>query len=319
MKINKMFYARTYMNADDGAGGGNPPPADSNPPATDIFTGLPPEYVEKLTANGIKDVTGLAKQFVDLQTHLGTSIRIPSEHASEEDRAKFIEKLRAHAPNLIPRPDKTDPKAMAEFYRSLGRPEDPTKYPVEVPDEIKHLVSQDRLSQLQKIAFDQGLSADQFKAMIDADVNFAKQQADAGKSANEADKAKLKEKWGEAYSRNLGIVANMAQSTGAPQALVDLVKTGDITADVADWLYQLSNQVSTKEGSTYRDSNGSNVMTPSEAQSRIDEIMNNRSHPYWVASHPDHKRAIQTMVELAGYADPTAARDINNLRANRSA
>lgn len=313
--LHRVLMEQQNPDGGDGGGGNTPPPA----PASSPFDGVAPEYLDKLTANGIKDVSSLAKQFVDLQAHLGTSIRIPSEHASEEDRAKFIEKLRNHAPNLIPRPDKTDPKAMAEFYRSLGRPEDPSKYPVEVPEEIKHMVSQDRLTQLQKIAFDQGLSAEQFKALIDTDVGFAKQQAEASKSANEADKAKLKEKWGEAYSRNLNIVANMAQSTGAPQALVDLVKSGEVTADVADWLYQLSNQVSTKEGSTYRDQNGSGVMTPSEAQARIDEIMNNRSHPYWVSSHPDHRRAIQTMIELAGFADPTAARDINNLRANRSA
>lgn len=315
MKTKFLRHAlMEQQNGDGGTGGGN-----NQPPAPTPFDGVAPEYLDKLTANGIKDVSSLAKQFVDLQAHLGTSIRIPSEHASEEDRAKFIEKLRNHAPNLIPRPDKTDPKAMAEFYRSIGRPEDPTKYPVEVPEEIKHMVSQERLSQLQKIAFDQGLSADQFKALIDADIGSTKQQWESTKTAAEADKAKLKEKWGEAYSRNLNIVANMTQSTGAPQVLVDLVKSGEVTSDIADWLYQLSNQVSTKEGSTYRDQNGSSVMTPSEAQARIDEIMGNRNHPYWIPSHPDNKRAIQTMIELSGFADPTAARDINHLRANRGA
>lgn len=323
MKIKNMFYGRTFMDAEGGAGGADaPPPEGGTPPATsggDIFAGLTPEYADKLTASGIKDVTGLAKQFVDLQTHLGTSIRIPSEHASDDDRAKFIEKIQRHAPNLIPRPDKADPKVMSEFYRSLGRPEDPTKYPVEVPDEIKHLVSQDHLASIQKIAFDNGLSAEQFKAMIDSDIAATKAQWETTKTAAEQDKSKLKQQWGEAYERNTKIVADLAQTTGAPEAIVEMAKSGELSSDVATWLYQLSAQISTKEGTTFRDSGGSNVMTPSEAQARIDEIMHNRSHPYWVASHPDHKRAIETIVQLSGYADPSAARDIGNLRANRSA
>ncbi|QGH73646.1 MAG: hypothetical protein [Podoviridae sp. ctpVR23] len=323
MKIKNLFRGYAYMNTEGGTGGSggdnNPPPA--SPPATppSVFGDVAPEYMEKLTASGIKDVPSLVKQFADLQSHLGNSIRVPSEHASDEDRAKFIEKLQRHAPNLMPRPDKTDAKAMGEFYRSLGRPEDPSKYPVEVPEEIKHLVSQDRLTQIQKVAFDAGLSAEQFKAMVDADIASTKTQFESSKTAAEQDKSKLKEMWGDAYSRNLKIVADMAQATGAPQALVELAKAGEINSDIANWMYQLSAQVSTKEGSTFKDAGGSGTMTPSEAQSRIDEILNNRSHPYWVASHPDHRRAIQTMIELAGYADPTAARDINNLRANRSA
>lgn len=319
MKIKNAFLRAKYMEQSDGdgdKGGGN---GGNNTPPPNPFDGVAPEYVEKLTASGIKDIPSLAKQFADLQSHLGTSIRIPSEHASDEDRAKFIEKIQRHAPNLIPRPDKTDPKAMGDFYKSLGRPEDPSKYPVEVPEEIKHLVSQDRLTQLQKIAFDSGLSADQFKAMVDADIGMTKSQWEQSKSAAEADKAKLKELWGDAYSRNTKVVVDMAKATGAPEALVQMAEAGELTAEVANWIYQLSAQVNTKEGTTFKDSGGSGVMTPSEAQARIDEIMANRSHPYWVASHPDHKRAIKTMIELGGYADPQASRDINNLRANRSA
>lgn len=327
MKI-KMFQilamAHTFMDANnggEGGAGGGTPPADAPPaptPPADVFSGLAPEYVEKLTSSGIKDLSGLAKQFVDLQAHLGTSIRIPSEHASDEDRAKFMEKIQRHAPNLIPRPDKTDAKAMADFYSSIGRPEDPSKYPVEVPEEIKHLMTQDRLAAIQKIAFDNGLSSDQFKAMVDHDIASTKQFVDSNKAAVDADKAKLKQQWGDAYERNTKLVADMAQATGAPEEIVQMARTGDLGADVSNWLYQLSAQISTKEGSSFRDNSGSSTMTPSEAQARIGEIMNNRNHPYWQASHPDHKAAIKTMIELTGYADPTASRDIVDLRASRT-
>ena len=40
------------------------------------------------------------------------------------------------------------------------------------------------------------------------------------------------------------------------------------------------------------------VDTPMDIQGKIDDMMNNPKHAYWITSHPQHKRAIDQMLEL---------------------
>ncbi len=47
------------------------------------------------------DINDLAKNFLDVQSHLGNAIRIPSAEASEEDVTAFHSRLKEKVPGLI--------------------------------------------------------------------------------------------------------------------------------------------------------------------------------------------------------------------------
>jgi len=57
-----------------------------------------------------------------------------------------------------------------------------------------------------------------------------------------------------------------------------------------------------------------NVVAPIEAQERLNEILSNKEHPYWVAQDPAHQQAVDKVVELTKQAHPKMSTDVNDLR-----
>jgi hypothetical protein len=94
----------------------------------------------------------------------------------------------------------------------------------------------------------------------------------------------------------------LAEGTGAPAAFVDAIRNGAVNGEALKWLHGMASRMGGNLNIA-DDQGGAGKMTPGEAQSRISEIMGNRKHPYWDAGHPDHKRAMETIVELGRLAD----------------
>lgn len=286
-----------------GEGGGTGAGAGAGEGGTaDWRSALPDDIRNSDSLKSVKDVPSLAKQFMDLQSHLGNSIRIPSEHASEQDRKAFYEKLTKHVPNLIPRPDPNDAEGMNALYAALGRPDDKANYEVpEVPDQINGALPEERINFLRDVAHKYGLTRDQFKGVVTevmaADAKVYEQSASSLAESRNA----LQREWGAAFEERSAAATKMAEITGAPPQLIEAIKSGAVNGDSLKWLYNLSSRMSGTGASAVNDQ-GSGKMTPAEAQHRIDEIMNNRSHPYWDSHHPDNKRAINTVIELTRFA-----------------
>lgn len=280
-----------------------PPASTTEPPAsTDWRSSLPDDLKASESLKSVKDIASLAKQFVDQQSYLGNAIRVPSEHASEADKKAFYDKLVKHAPDLIPRPNRDDPESMNAIFAALGRPDDKTLYEApEVAAELKEFVPDERIDAFRDIAHKYGLTKDQFKGVM-ADVLSADAQIIQNQQeALNASRAALHKEWGAVFDERSAQALKLAESTGAPAAFVDAIKSGAVNGEALKWLHGLSARMGDKLNIT-KDENSSGKMTPSEAQSRIDEIMRNRKHPYWDSHHPDHKRAMDTIVELGRLA-----------------
>src|SRR3990170_781823 len=100
-----------------GAGGGDPGAgtgAGGSSGAADWRTGLPDDLRSHTALADIKDVGGLAKSFVNAQSLIGRSVRIPGEDASAEDREAFYQSL-TKVPGVARLPDGNDEKAWAQF------------------------------------------------------------------------------------------------------------------------------------------------------------------------------------------------------------
>lgn len=308
MKIHNMLLKYYNEAGADGADGGGQPPAYNGatvePPAnTDWRASLPDDLKSSESLKSVKDIASLAKQFVDQQSYLGNAIRVPSEHASEADKKAFYDKLVKHAPDLIPRPNRDDPESMNAVLAALGRPDDKTLYEApEVAPELKEFVPDERIEAFRDIAHKYGLTKDQFKGVM-ADVLSADAQiVQNQKYALNESRAALHKEWGAVFDERSAQALKLAESTGAPAAFVEAIKTGAVNGEALKWLHSLSARMGDKLNIVTDESN-SGKMTPSEAQSRISEIMNNRKHPYWDSHHPEHKRAMDTVIELGRLAD----------------
>ncbi len=106
----------------EGAGGGGG--GDAKWYAGHVAEGA--ELPQLLTESA--DFDSFVKQAVDYQAMQGSSIRIPGENASDEDRQAFYTKLQAQVPGLVPLPDPENAEALAAYHASVGVPEEAAGY-----------------------------------------------------------------------------------------------------------------------------------------------------------------------------------------------
>lgn len=252
---------------------------------------------------------------------LGQSIRIPGPDAGDEAWAKFNEKLVAKVPTLIPAPNTDDPVVMDAFYSKIGRPAKPEDYKIpEMKVEVEgYQMDMKPIEILRPIAHKHGVTQKQFEGIVKemTEANAA-MVVESGKAKAEKIKG-LETEWGAAYEQNYSKAIAAAKNSKAPEALLKALESKQADPSVVKWLHSLSETMGGGEDNPLlRDKNSNNkppTMTPAEAQERIDEIMGNREHPYWIASHPQHKDAMERMLRLQKLAHPEASTKVSDLRA----
>ena len=257
-----------------------------------------------------EDVGALAKGFIDAKAYQGSSVKIPGEDAGDDDRKAFNEKMLEKMPTLMYKPDLENQEQSVEFYRTLGMPEKLDGYEVptiEVPDGIE--MDTGKAEGFREIAHKHGLTAAQFKGVMN-DVMLADiASAQAGQEDVKANMTAIKDKFGHAFSDNMGKINNMLTKTGAPEALVNAVKSGMVDLETVNWMYTMGKQMG-GEGFNFDDADvvdkGTAKMTPEDAQNAIAEINGNPDHAYWKGTGEDKKRATARMIELMKYANPKA-------------
>ena len=305
----------------DGADGGDSGDAGAGGDSGEDWRAVLPEDLRGSPAiKDIGDIASLTRTFIDTQAMVGRSVRIPSEDAGPEDRQKFLNDLQERVPGLMPTPNLDDNEVMAAVYRQLGQPEKAGDY--EVPEIEGYQLPDDRQQFLRETAHEAGISQRQFKHVMgkilaaDAAVELSAKKA----HAESIERLKGETGWGNAYDTTLAQVKNWVGNSDAPSALKSAVAEGRAGAETLTWLRGL--MTSAGEGSHVgnQDNSGASlVMTPQEAQARIDEIMNNKQHPYWVAGDPGHQAAMDRMVELQQARNPGSVASLDPLRASGSA
>lgn len=270
------------------------------------------------SAEGLKKFQSpddLARSYLNLEAMNGTSIRIPGPDASEADRRAFTEKLIKDVPELMYRPPvEDDPEAKDKFLATLGRPQKPEMYvnpEIEGVEQTEH----DDTGDFKELAFELGLTNEQYQGLVEAVVenNLAGQHEAEAEFVREVHA--LKDKWGMAYGDRYRAALDVAAKTGAPEAVIELFKEGTVHPDTLQWLYGLAKQFGGEGSELTLQQGGANIdNAPAEANARIQEILNNKEHPYWKSGHPDNQKALQEMIRLQKIANPQAASDLDSMR-----
>ncbi len=242
----------------------------------------------------VKDVNSLAKQFVDLQQHIGRSIRIPGEDASPEAKQAFYQDIITKTPDLMVKPNMEDEKAMEAYYKSIGRPEESNAY--ELPEVEGMELEGDRITFLKSVAHKAGMTKKQFKGMMAEVLEADKNNMVTYKGQIQESRDVLKREWGEAFEGREQAVLTAAKNSNAPDEIVKVIEKGDMRGESLKWLYGLMS--ATAEGNNFANQHGATRTSPAEAEAEINEIMGDKKGPYWDSAHPAHKNTVDKVINL---------------------
>ena len=223
---------------------------------------LPEEYKNDASVKDIPDVPTLIKSYKEAQSFIGSSIRVPSENASDADKQAFREKLRSKVPDLVPA---SDEKAVAKAF---GVPEKPEEYTP--PADVK--LGEPELKAFQERAKSLGLSKKQAEAALKAELQ-AKQQAEQGVTEN---KAAIEKEWGAAAKDRVERVATVAEKFGFDKDWIAGVREGRVPLSALNPFFKMVEAIGGEGNNLGKNSNEkTSVATPDEAERQITELTKN--------------------------------------------
>ncbi len=250
--------------------------ADTN----DWRSSLPEDIRSAKAFDSVKDIASLGKQFLDAQSHIGNSIRIPGEEAGQEAIDAFHQKL-MNKTDLMVKP--TTPEDYQKVFQSMGMPEDSKGYTVPEGTEGNY-------DHLRDMALNANMTNKQFESLVQSVAQLDATALESQQTQQAESRGVVEKEWGAAFDQNSSKAIALLEATGAPDSVIELAKSGNIDGDSLRWFHSLSQKMSGGEGSqAVEDVGGNQVMTPSEATAQLDEIMSNKEGPYWNTMHPRHQ------------------------------
>lgn len=270
----------------------------NDPP--DWRAALPAEMQADPSLKDFKDVASLAKSYVETKSHLGNSIRIPSDKAGPDDLKAFREKLKTAVPDLIELPADAQAFEAVEgsIFERLGRPKDvkgyqtPKEAGISLPEGVE--VNEEAL---RAYAAKVGLTKKQYAVLL---TEAVAEQTKRVQLTGEQRKA-LKTELGDAFDERLTAAAAAAKKMGKPDEYVQALRRGAVSADDAKAWINVAKSMGTEPGDLGgHEGGGSSRLTPAEARNQIDELY---KHPALKEKgHPRHNEMVIELHRLTGIA-----------------
>ena len=257
----------TEQNSESVLGSG----ISDNQTETDWKSSLPEELKNEPTLQNLNDVESLAKTVVHQQKMIGSRIPLPK---NDEEKA--------------------------ELYNKLGRPEDPTKYDLSIPDTHKQHFNETAVGEFKNVAHKIGLNNDQVNALLEYQVNQIDntgqlQEAQMNVQREEAEQT-LKQEWGYDYDKNLRSAMRAIDVYG-DEGLKEVLN-GPAGNDPAmiKFFARLGQEVT--EEMAKNTQNNTIAASTLDAKQEIEQIMADPKNPYFDSSHRDHKSMVERMRQL---------------------
>ncbi len=255
---------------------------------------LPEELRSAPGLKDVRDVASLAKQFVDQQAYLGTSIRVPSEEAGEKDWEAFFEKVEARTGGRLMRKTALDdPEQRERILDAMGRPKEPTEY--EVPEAAAPLLNDEMIGQYRAAAHKAGLTKEQFQQFLEDAAKPQLQAQEAQLQEHQQAWNQLQAELGAAFTPRQARVLRVMEEAGFSKELIGLAREGRLA--VGEWraLDRIGEMLG-KEGTQIVTQDGTKeALTPDEARARADEIY--RQMQELEPGSPEYNRLMQKRVE----------------------
>jgi hypothetical protein len=153
-------------------------------------------------------------------------------------------------------------------------------------------------------AFKNGLSQDQFKDVMNGILSPQWEAMDVIASEHKEEMKELNAEWGMAYDTNMSKVKNFLMLTDAPDGIVELATSDAMSAAELKWIHAVATATKSEIELTKGQGTQPDMISPVEAQEKIQEMLNNSEHAFWNSSSPLHKEATNKMVKLQELAHP---------------
>ncbi|MCP5006522.1 MAG: hypothetical protein GY941_21670 [Planctomycetes bacterium] len=142
-----------------------------------------------------KNLSDLSKSYVNTKSMVGgNKVALPKEGSSAEEIATFWKSVSAANPEL-------------------GPPKTADGYEVEIPDDMKEVFTDDRVTAAKEMAMQIGISKAQFAAYMKADMAATQtalaQQDTEDRRVYDENVLALKKEWGEAYAERQHVVKRL--------------------------------------------------------------------------------------------------------------
>lgn len=273
--------------------------------APETLEALPEEITSNETLKNFDSLEALAKGFIETKSMVGQSIRIPPEEAGPEARNEFLNKLINNAPELIMKPDLGEAEQSEEFYRTMGKPEEFSKYENPEDKELNPEVE----AELREVLFNADLTNAQYKKVMAAFADRQKQADEMNAELREGDINSLKGKWGMVTEERMA-AAKKINDQFFPNRDFDKLTMGEV-----EGLFDVSKSFTGKgPQAATQISTESEGMTPQEAERRGEEIMKRIMTDTDMNMDEKHKlmeKRLKILTEFGGYND-----SIDSMRAS---
>ncbi len=228
---------------------------------------LPDELKAEASLSKFKDLSGLAKSYLEAEKRISGSIKIPGKEATPEE--------------------------LNAFYAKLGRPEAASNYEVNLSTG-ETLESSPPVAMLAKAAHEAGLNQKQMGAILSVYENIMTEYTESSHKNAEVAKETLQKQWGKDFDNNMA-AANVALrqfSTKYPEEMKRLSNDPAVSTNpvILSLFAELGSRM--QEGSSVKGlSTGESVNSKIAAQKELESITNNPSHPYWNPTGPKYWEA----------------------------
>ena len=253
---------------------------------------LPEALKESPALKGVKDVADLATQFVNQQSLIGNSVRIPTEDSGTDQVNAFYAKL-ADVPGVVRLPgDEADAETQRAFLDKTGVPRTAAEYKLNAPEGVT--LDAQYTQRLTENGIALNWSNDQINKVLTMELEGQQTADEAATVYATQSQAALKAIWGADYD---------VRAAGAKNAYRILTEE---MPEHADGLAQVAtnpiivkmlsdiNETLQEKGHVGTQGSPNYGMTVGDAKAKKEEIMGNREHLY----HKGGKEAIAYMRTL---------------------
>jgi hypothetical protein len=237
-------------------------------PAADWRTVLPEDIRTEKTFESFKDAGALAKSYLELRKMQGASIRKPEATASKEEWDSFYEKLGWEK----------DAEKVAANVKGPILPAGMEMKAEEVTGFTKH-------------AHGLRMNAEQIQGVLNYYGEFVKQVIPDYKGDGEKAVTALKEDWGLATDRNMG-VARRALFVDFPKETVERIERAGLANDVGFIKAMFNRGKGLIEEGIIPEEVGQGMDTKS-AESKIKEMESDVKSPLWDKNHAQHNDYVE--------------------------
>lgn len=234
---------------------------------------------------------------------VGTSVRIPTEDSTPEDRAAFMARVK-DIDGIAQLPGHDDIEGVMSLINKLGYPETPDAYTL--PDIDGFEWDEDVSGDLKQYAHDAGMTPGQLTAFA---TKIAMQEKDAGLLNNQAladQQAEIQAAWGSAKAEREDLIRGWLEHSEAPSDTIEQLDNGELPLATLNWMRSIAEQFTGDVTPLSKDREATApTMDPVDAKIEIARVLTDLTSMR--DSDPRFKPLQQRLVTLQRLANPSSA------------